>query len=136
MMKKITLAVTVLFFSAMLLLTFLAQPIHNAALPRVTASRVETRAFDDSYIDAEGNTVNMESYKTAVPIDLAEQGIYVVYTAEKNGTERQFVRLVSVQTGRITDDGYAEVVSGLMFNDRIVTEHTGELYDGAEIILE
>ena len=57
MMKKIILAVTVLFFSAMRLLTFLAQPIHNASLPRVTASRVEMRAFDDSYIDAEGKTV-------------------------------------------------------------------------------
>lgn len=136
MMKKITLAVTVLFFSAMLLLTFLAQPIHNAALPRVTASRVETRAFDDSFTDADGNTVAIESYKATVPIALLEQGVYTVYTAEKNGTERQFVRLVSVQTGRITDDGYAEVVSGLMFNDRIVTEHTGELIDGAEVITE
>ena len=136
MMKKITLAVTVLFFSSMLLLTFLAQPIHNAALPRVTAARVENRAFDDSYIDAEGNTVNMESYKTAVPLALLEQGIYTVYTAEKNGTERQFVRLVSVQTGRTTDDGYAEVLSGLMFNDLIVTEFTGELYDGAEVMVE
>lgn len=136
MMKKLTLAVTVLFFSAMLLLTFLAQPIHNAALPRVTASKVETRAFDDRYIDAEGNTVNMESYKTAVPITLAEQRIYTVYTAEKNGTQRQFVRLVDIRTGRITEDGYVEVMSGLMFNDRIVTEHTGELYDGAEVMSE
>lgn len=136
MTKKITLAVTVLFFSAMLLLTFLAEPIHSASLPRVTWSRVETRAFDDSYIDAEGNTVKMESYKTAVPIALIEKGIYTVYTAEKNGTERQFVRLVSVQTGRTTEDGYAEALSGLMFNDRIVIEHTGELYDGAEVITE
>lgn len=136
MMKKITLAVTVLFFSAMLILTFLAQPIHNAALPRVTASRVETRTFDDSFTDSEGNTVAIESYKTAIPITLLEQGIYTVYTAEKNGTQRQFVRLVSVQTGRTTEDGYAEVLSGLMFNDRIVTQYTGELYDGAEVKTE
>ncbi len=136
MMKKITLAVTVLFFTAMLLLTFLAQPIHNAALPTVTASRVETRAFDDSFTDSDGNTVTIESYKVAIPNDLLEQGIFTVYTAEKNGTQRQFVRLVSVQTGRMTEDGYAEVLSGLMFNDRIVTKHTGELFDGAEVITE
>lgn len=136
MMKKITLAVTVLFFTGMLLLTFLAELIHNETLPRVTASKVETRSFDDSYIDAEGNTVNMESHKIAVPIALLEQGIYTVYNAEKNGTQRQFVRLVSVQTGRTTDDSYVEVLSGLLFNDRIVTEHTGELSDGAEVILE
>ena len=63
---------------------------------------------------------------------MLEDGVYVVYSAEKNGTKRDFVRLDPVQTGE-ERDGYVEIISGIMFSDRIVTERSGELYDGAEV---
>lgn len=136
MIKKMTIAAMILFLAGMLILTFLAQQIHNASLPRVTASSPETRTFQEQYPDTEGNTLTYYTDKTVIPKELCEQGVYVLYTAEKNGTERHFVRLVSVQTGRITEDGYAEVLSGLMFSDRIVLSSTGILYNGCEVIID
>lgn len=51
---------------------------------------------------------------------------------QKNGTVRSFVRLVTVVTGE-EKDGYAEVISGIGFFDRIVIESSGNLFDGCEV---
>lgn len=134
MMKKITLTVTVLFFTAMLLLTFLAQSIHNASLPKVAVARLESRMFEVQMFDADGESVTAYTDKIALPKELCEDGVYVLYTAKKNGTERQFVHLISLQTGDESEDGYLEVVAGLISTDRIVIEHSGNLFDGCEVI--
>ena len=63
-----------------------------------------------------------------------EKGIYVLYSAEKNGTKRSFVRLVQVETGT-ENDGYLEIISGINYGEKIVTSSTAELYDGAEVVV-
>ncbi|MDE7193091.1 MAG: hypothetical protein K2O14_03885 [Oscillospiraceae bacterium] len=132
MTKKILIIVTILFFAGMLFLTFFAEQLHNAALPKVTASRPEQRLFPYEYVDENGEPQTGSVRKIAVSEEMLEDGVFVIYSAEKNGTKRDFVRLACVQTGG-EHDGYIEVVSGIVFSDRIVTESSRELCDGAEV---
>ncbi len=132
MTKKILLIFTAFFFAGMLFLTVFAEQMHNASLPKVTASRPEQKLFPYEYTSEDG-TVSMGSIqKIAVPEAMLESGVYVLYSKEKNGTKRNFVRLAPVQAGE-ERDGYIEVVSGIMFSDRIVIDSSGELYDGCEV---
>lgn len=133
-MKKILVAFTVLFFGAMLFLTCFAETLHNASLPHVTAARPAEKLFPYEYTDENGNTFAASASKIAVSEEILENGVYVIYSGVKNGTQRNFVRLAEVQTGR-TADGYAEIISGIDFYDKIVVDSTGELVDGGEVIL-
>lgn len=132
MTKKILLIFTIFFFSGMLFLTFFAEKIHESSLLEVTAARPEQRMFPYEYSDENGEQRTGSIQKIAVPKSMFEDGVYVVYSAEKNGTKRSFVWLAPVQTGE-ERDGYVEIVSGLLFSDQIVTESTGALFDGAEV---
>lgn len=132
MSKKIIIAVTFLFFAVMLFLTFSAEAIHNCSLPEITASRPEKKLFPVEYTLEDGTVQTGTAEKTAIPEEMLKSGVYVVYSAEKNGTKRDFVRLVSLQAGK-SAERYAEVISGLGFGDRIVTSGTEKLYDGCEV---
>lgn len=132
MTKKILLIFTIFFFSGMLFLTFFAEQIHENSLPMVTAARPEQRPFPYEYADENGEPQTGSIQKIAVPKTMLESSVYILYSAEKNGTKRDFVRLATVQTGE-ERDGYVEIVSGIMFSDRIVTESARMLYDGAEV---
>ena len=133
MTKKLLLIFTILFFAGMLFLTFFSKQIHIAALPKVTASRPEQKLFPYEYIGENGDVQTGSVQKIAVPSYLLESSdVFVVYSAEKNGTIRSFVRLAPIQTGA-ERDGYVEVVSGITFADRIVYQHSGELFDGCEV---
>lgn len=134
--KKISLGITVLFFALMLFLTLFAESIHLASLPQVTVSHVESKPFPVERVLDDGTVLSFSQERFAVSEELLNMGIYTVYSYEKNGTKRDFVREVYVETGEKTEDGYYEVVSGLSFSDRIVVERTGELYDGCEVKVE
>lgn len=132
MSKKIIIAATFLFFAVMLFLTFTAETIHNCGLPEITASRPEMKLFPVEYALDDGTVQTGTEEKLAISEEMLKSGVYVVYSAEKNGTKRDFVRLVSVQTGERTD-GYVEVVSGIGFGDRIVTSGNEGLYNMCEV---
>lgn len=134
-MKKTLFIITVIFFSVMLILTVFAEDIHNFSLPRVTVSRPEQRYFPYEYTDENGNAQTGSVQKTAIPKALSEQGVYVIYSAEKNGTVRSFVRLADVVTGE-EKDGYVEVISGVDFFDSIVSGCSEVLSDGCEVLIE
>ncbi len=132
--KKTTLIFTVLFFAIMLFLTFFAESIHISSLPQVEAERAETRRFSINSVSTDGEITQYSSEKTAVSEKMLGEGIFVVYTAEKNGTKRSFVRLVFPEVGEgRSDDGYREVISGINYGDRIIKSTTKELYDGCEV---
>lgn len=132
MTKKILLIVTILFFAGMLFLTLFAEKIHENSLPKVTAARPERQLFPYEFTDEKGETHTGSTEKIAVPKAMLDSGVYVLYSAEKNGTKRNFVRLAAIQTGEENGE-YIEVVSGIGFSDRIAAENTGELYDGCEV---
>lgn len=132
MTKKILLIVTIIFFAAMLFLTLFAEKIHENSLPKVTAARPERQLFPYEFTDEKGETRTGSTEKIAVPKTMLDSGVYVLYSAEKNGTKRNFVRLAEIQTGEEKGE-YVEVVSGIGFADRIAAESTGKLYDGCEV---
>lgn len=133
-MKKILPVVTVIFFSIMLFLTIFAEQIHNESLAKVVVSRPEQKPFPFEYTDENGNIQTGSVQKNALPESMLGQDIYVVYTADKNGTVRNFVRCVTVQTGKKAN-GFVEIISGIDFTDRMVTESSDNLYDGCEVVL-
>ena len=134
-MKKTLFIITGIFLAAMLFLTLFAEPIHESMLPHVVAARPERKPFPSKFIDKNGERREGTIEKLAVPKSMLDGGVYVIYSAEKNGTERSFVRLALLETGEEWN-GYVEIVSGVMYSDSIVTESSKELYDGAEIIME
>lgn len=134
MNKKILIIITAIFFTAMLFLSLFAEKIHNAGLPKVTVSRPETQTFEETFTDENGETYTFYTEKTALPEELLEKGVYVLYSAEKNGTKRNFIKPVQVVTGA-EKDGYFEIVSGINYGEKIVTGSTAELYDGAEVFV-
>ncbi len=134
MRKKFLIIITVIFFTTMLFLSLFAEQIHNSGLPEVTVSRPETRTFEESYTDENGETYTFYTEKTALSKEQLEKGVYVLYFAEKNGTKRSFVRLTQVVTGA-ENDGYFEIISGINYGEKIVTSSTTELYDGAEVVV-
>ena len=133
-MKKILFIITADFFAAMLFLTAFARDIHNSSLPQVTASRLKQEQFPFEYRDDNGNTFTGTESKLAVTKEQLEQGVYVLYKTEKNGETRDFIRRTEIVGGR-EQDGYVEVVAGLSPNERIVTDYTGDLYDGCEVVV-
>ena len=134
-MKKTLIIITGAFLAAMLFLTFFAEPIHESMLPHVTAARPERKPFPYEFIDKNGERREGTIEKLVVPRSMLESGVYVIYSAEKNGTERDFVRLVEIETGE-ENGGFVEVISGITYLDSIVIESSKPLYDGAEIILK
>lgn len=135
MTKKILFVITILFFAAMLFLTLFAEKIHTASLPKVTAARPERRSFPYEFIDANGERHTGSIEKNAVPRSMLESGVFVIYSAEKNGTKRDFVRLVDkLQTGEEAD-GYIEVVSGITIVDKIAFSADGKLFNGCEVTI-
>ena len=133
-MKKILVIITSVFCAAMLFLTAFARDIHNNSLPHVTASRLKQEQFPFEYTDENGNTFIGTESKLAIAAEQYECGVYVLYKSEKNGETRDFIRLAKIETGR-ENNGYIEIVSGVSYNERIVSECTGELYDGCEVVV-
>lgn len=133
-MKKILVIITAVFFAAMFFLTAFARDIHNSSLPHVTASRLKQEQFPFEHTDENGNTFTGTESKLAVTKEQYERGVYVLYKSEKNGEIRDFIRRAEIVVGR-EQDGYVEVVAGLSPNERIVTDYTGDLYDGCEVVV-
>lgn len=134
MSKKILIIITALFFAVMLFLSLFAEIIHNAGLPKVTVSHPETRTFEETFTDENGETYTFFTEKNALSREQLEKGVYVLYSAEKNGTKRSFVRLVQVVIGT-EKDGYFEIVSGINYGEKIVIDSTAVLCDGAEVMV-
>lgn len=133
-MKKMLVIIAAVFFSGMLFLTLFAREIHNNSLPHVTVSRLKQEQFPFEYTDENGNTFTGTESKLAVTKEQLKQGVYVLHKKEKNGETRDFIRLAKIETGR-ENNGYIEIVSGVSYNERIVSECTVELYDGCEVVV-
>ena len=134
-MKKILVIITAVFFAAMLALTFSARPIHNSKLPHVSVQRVQEAYFPYEYTAEDGETLTHRRQNLAVTKEQYERGVYVLYSAEKNGEQRDFVRLAEIIAGT-EYDGCVDVVSGLAHNDRIVVSSDREMQDGEVVLID
>ena len=131
---KLLVIIAALFFTGMLTLTLTARSIHNASLPHVRAERPESAGFPFEYTDENGDLRTGMRYAPAVSREQLEQGVYVLYTAEKNGEKRDFIRLAEITAGE-EYEGYIEIAGGLSPIDRIVTESDRELAEGEVLIV-
>ncbi|MCM1568825.1 MAG: hypothetical protein NC081_05185 [Roseburia sp.] len=131
-MKKHWLMISVVFYMAMLVLTFTARSIHERNLPQVTAEYLGEALIPMEYVDENGETQTGTTSRMVISRELTQQPVFVLYKDIKNGEERDFVREVQLVTGVERED-LLEVVSGIGFRDRVVVSSTGELVDGAEV---
>lgn len=134
MKTKILIIVTAVFLAIMLALTLTSRSVHEAGLPHVTAGRLTEAAFSVEYIDENGKTMTSTRHAAAVTAQQLEQGVYIIYTAEKNGDERSFTRRAEIICGE-ESNGYFEVVGGVSSLEKIVTEWHGEICEGEVIVL-
>ena len=73
MSKKILIIITALFFAAMLFLSLFSEKIHNVNLPKVTVSRPETRTFEETFTDKNGeNRVTVYGNAALTPQDVID----------------------------------------------------------------
>ncbi len=131
---KILIIITAVFFAVMLALTFTSRGIHESGLPHVKAGRLAEADFPIEFTDENGNTLTGFRQAPAVTKEQLEQGVYVLYTAEKNGEVRDFVQRAEIVPG-IECDGYIEVLGGVSSYDKIVVESDREFTDG-EVVVE
>lgn len=124
---------SVLFYGAMLVLTFTAQHIHTARLPQVTARRLSTQSFSYSYVNPSGYTMQSTTQRYALPKELVDSGkIFTVITSEKNGASYSYVWKINVTVldGYTNKDYYA--VDNTFFDAIVLTGYEA-LEDGMEV---
>ena len=107
MKTKILIIITAVFFAVMLVLTFSSRSIHEAGLPHVKAGRLSEAEFPIEFTDENGELMTGTRQAPAVTKEQLEQGVYVLYTAGKNGEVRDFVRRAEIVPGAECD-GYIE----------------------------
>lgn len=117
----------------MLVLTFTSRSIHEAGLPHVKAGRLAEAEFPFEFTDENGNILTGFRQVPAVTAEQLEQGVYILYTAEKNGEARNFVRRADIVPG-MECDGYIEVLGGVSAYDKIVVGSDRDITDG-EVVL-
>ena len=118
----------------MLALTFSSRSIHEAGLPHVKAGRLAEAEFPIEFTDENGELMTGTRQAPAVTKEQLEQGVYVLYTAGKNGEVRDFVRRVKIVPGAECD-GYIEVLGGVSSFDKIVVGSDRDIADG-EVVVE
>ena len=134
MKTKILIIITALFFAIMLALTFTARSVHEAGLPHVKAGRLAEFQFPFEFTDENGNVMTGSRQAPVVTREQLERGVYVLYTAEKNGEVRDFVQRAEIVPGAECD-GYIEVLGGVTSYDKIVLESDRDITDG-EVVVE
>ena len=134
MKTKILIIITAVFFAVMLVLTFSSRSIHEAGLPHVKAGRLSEAEFPIEFTDENGKLMTGTRQAPAVTKEQLEQGVYVLYTAGKNGEVRDFVRRAEIVPGAECD-GYIEVLGGVSSFDKIVVGSDRDIADG-EVVVE
>ncbi len=116
----------------MLFLTISARAIHNASLPQVTAERLSSVQFPFEYTDESGNEMTGTKSALAIRSQLLASDVFILYQREKNGDMRYYVRLAEIETGA-EHNGFTEVLSGIVYGDKIVVSSDTELCDSNEV---
>ena len=119
----------------MLALTFSSRNIHEAGLPHVKAGRLSEAEFPIEFTDENGEVMTGFRLSPAVTKEQLEQGVYVLYTAEKNSEVRDFVRRAEIVPGAECD-GYIEVLSGVSSFDKIVVGFDRDITDGEVVLVK
>ena len=133
---KITVVIMVLFFVAMVVLTFKAGDIHDSMLPQVVTTRAVSMSYTKEVAVPSGGTSVSKRTGKAVPEEACKDGkIFVISTDELYGRERCFARVVEIEVEAVKD-GLVIFRDAGIGNKRVVVECTEELYDRMEVAVE
>lgn len=135
MKTKILIIVTAVFFAVMLALTFSARSIHEAGLPHVKAGRFSEVMLPFEFTDENGEVVTGMRQALAISAEQMEQGVYILYTAEKNGEVRDFARRAEILCGA-EFDGYFEVLGGVSAFEKVVVDSEQDITDGEVAVVK
>lgn len=121
------------FYGGMLILTFTAKDIHNARLPKVTASRLATQKFEHSFKTEEGMMRIVTRSSMGIPKDIVDSGqVFSIYSEEKNGMRYTYAVRIPVEVS-VENEEYYAVDSGITSQDMIILSGYEELEDGCEV---
>lgn len=135
MRKKIaSVLLTILFFGAMVILSFSARVIHNRMIPNVTTFRLPYVKFEIPHYMQNGQLSFIEeSYLPAIPKSLYEQGeVYYIDYQIINGEERTVARAATLIIG-IENDEYYEVTDIGIQRVLFIKTSDKPLHDGIEV---
>ena len=129
--KRILIAVSVLFWSGMLLLTVFSEQLYYAVFPKVEIAKVSKRKFEQQIADEDGNLQAITTFTALTVPVTALQGeyVYVLETVE----EELVVKNVRVDVGP-EQDGYVEIQRGLQAGERVVSWSECPLEDGMIVV--
>ncbi|MCL2634614.1 MAG: hypothetical protein FWD34_08900 [Oscillospiraceae bacterium] len=132
MKKVINIALTVVFFVTMFVLTVSARTIHNSQIPNVTATRLTREDFIIEF-EYDGGTFKTTQKRLAIKKSIYDSGeVYAVITIIINGEERDGVHRVYPEIGAENEE-YYEIISGVWGNELVVVSSDRELTDGGEV---
>ena len=126
--KKVIVAVSILFYSGMLVLALGARRQHEGSLPQVTVTVPRIKIFGEG---------ELMSAASALPEKIAGSGTLFLVSEEMiNGELRMIAREVAeLELGRVSD-GYREIVSGVSAFSKVIVDGKERLRDGDEVLVK
>ena len=124
-----------LFFITMITLTVIAPEVHKAMLPHVRVQKLTKEPFPYKYTFINGIARTSMHQRLAINEKYFNEQVFLLFESEKNGTQRYFVHEASIKLGAY-NNGYYELISGLIASDRIVTDTDKKLFDGSEVFID
>ncbi|MCH5273647.1 MAG: hypothetical protein J1E35_08230 [Lachnospiraceae bacterium] len=125
--KAVILAISGVFYLAMLLLAVFAKKVHMASLPHVRIGYLERRVF---------LLEDKREYMVALPEELYGKTLYRLSEEEKNGEIRFVARRIGVSLFEEKQGGYYPVRDGLNGFTTLIVEGFEGLEDGWEVYVE
>ena len=138
MRKKILCALTILFFSSMLLGTFFHQKIDGLFRESVQIARMET--YKEEYTETiEINGTKTEVIKAETFLLLPKEAVkgdmvYILETVEVPYGSYEVVRIIPIQVAG-EKDSMIKIREGLSETDRVVAFFSDTLYDGMRVVV-
>lgn len=133
--KKVSLLLLfLLFYGGMLVLTLIAEDVHNARLPQVTAGRFTKEVFTYT-VESEDGPVEKERSYLGIPKEMLDAGkVFEVCSKEEHGMIIYYVKKLAVSTC-IENDAFYGSDDTLLGSCRVVLEGYETLEDGDEIYI-
>lgn len=130
------LLLSLLFYGVMLFLTFFAEDLHDALLPKVTALPLSKQEFTYEVKRSDGSVRQVTKALYALPAKLVDSGlIFELVQSKKNDQPYYTVRrITTLKFGRLQND-YYEITNpnGLYSIGNIIMSGYEQLEDGDEV---
>ena len=127
--RRAIVGISVLFYAVMLFLALGARRLHEGSLAHVSVTTPTIKSFSED---------DIFSVATTLPEELLRKGkLFVVERQVVNGEVRTIAREVTkLVLGRLSVDGYREIVDGVEILGEVIADGGDGLQDGDEVIVK